>query len=398
LAPAAPGSQTARLRVRLLAGLLVWLALELGAWAAGRALSGSGLFYAPRADAAGYAAYLAQRDPELGWPAPSSLGRGQRDARGARRDPAFPPEAPPCVALYGDSQTWGDEVAPGEAWGSRLARRLGCRVENQGVGGYGTDQALLRYLSRDDGQAGRVVLGHWSENVLRNVNQYRELLYSAPFGFKPRFVLESGALREIPLPTPDAGGFERLLDDPASGLHHEFFLPGTRWGEVPLRFPWSLAVLRAAGHFRVRAWLAGEPAYARFYAPDHPSGALALTTAILRRFREEARRRGQLPTVLLIPTGLDLAYRVRTGRWTYAPLARRLEAEDVEFLDAGPPILDRIGDRDPCSLFRDCSAHFGPEGNALLAEVVFERLCRDVAGTAPLPGCAGRAGASDRLH
>jgi lysophospholipase L1-like esterase len=294
------------------------------------------------------------------------------------------------VALYGDSQTRGDEVGAEEAWGSVLARRLGCRVANYGVGGYGSDQALLRYLERDDGRAAHVVLGHWSENVLRNVNQYRELLYPAPFGLKPRFVLEAdGALRHVPIPSPDAAGLARLLSDPAAVLSHEFFLPGTAWGPTPLRFPWSVAVGRATGHFRVRAWLAGHPAYARFYDPDHPSGALPLTAAILERFRDEAQRRGQRATPLLIPTGLDLVDRVRHRRWSYRPLADRLADRGVELLDAGPAILERLPGRDPCALFDDCSAHFNADGNALLAGIVFDHLCGSMPETAPppFPGC-----------
>jgi hypothetical protein len=388
------GRRPCRRRVRLLAAGVAWLATELVALAIGFGLRGSGLFYAPRANPGQLAGYMERRDPVLGWPSPSGFGHGERDAQGARIDPAFSSGDQPCVSLYGDSQTWGDEVAAGQAWGSLLARRLGCRVANYGVGGYGTDQALLRYLQRDEDHAGHVVLGHWSENVLRNVNQYRELLYPAPFGLKPRFELEaSGALRHVPLPSPDTAEFERLLADPASVLTHEFFLPGTAWGPSPLRFPWSLAVARAAGHFRVRAGMGGYPAYARFYDADHPSGALPLTAAILTRFRDEARRRGQRPTPLLIPTGLDLSHRLRRGRWIHGPLAARLAEAGVGFLDAGPAILERLAGRDPCEqLFDDCSAHFNAEGNAVLAGIVFEHLCRsEPPGADPgFPGCRNR--------
>jgi len=378
-----------RLRVRLLAVGLAWLAAELVALGAGLGLRRSGLFYAPRANVGQLAGYMERRDPVLGWPAPSSFGHGAWDAGGARVDPAFAADAPACVSLYGDSQTFGDEVAPASAWGSVLARRLGCRVANYGVPGYGSDQALLRYTSSPD-RAPWVVLGHWSENVLRNVNQYRELLYSSPFGFKPRFELDgSGELRLVPIPSPDATEFERLLRDPASVLTHEFFLPGTRWGPSRLEFPWSLAVLRATRHFRLRAWLGGYPAYAPFYDPGHPSGALPLTAAILARFRDEARRRGQRPIPLLIPTGQDLSYRVRRGQWVYAPLVDRLASEGVGVLDAGPAILERLGGLDPCTLFEDCSAHFNARGNALLADIVFEHLCHGDTGAAPppFPGC-----------
>ena len=53
--------------------------------------------------------------------------------------------SPSCGSAFGDSMTHGDEVTDDEAWLHRLSERLGCNVQNFGVGGYGLDQAALRY-------------------------------------------------------------------------------------------------------------------------------------------------------------------------------------------------------------------------------------------------------------
>ena len=120
----------------------------------------------------GYGAYLRDRDPLLGWPYPSSLNQRQRDASGSRLIPAFPDprEHQVCVSVYGDSFTWGAEVDDEHASGNVLSRRLGCRVANSGVNGYGTDQAYLRFRSKVEDEAEIVILSHFSVLIMRNVN------------------------------------------------------------------------------------------------------------------------------------------------------------------------------------------------------------------------------------
>ena len=108
-----------------------------------------------------YAGYLTIRNPVTGWPLSPGMEHEEMlemaesmgvvleyDAYGARTSPAFPdPAVPSCVSLYGDSFTWSSEVEHEEAWGNLLATQLDCRVHNFGVGGYGSDQAYLRYIT-----------------------------------------------------------------------------------------------------------------------------------------------------------------------------------------------------------------------------------------------------------
>jgi len=50
------------------------------------------------------------------------------------------------------------------------------------------------------------------------------------------------------------------------------------------------------------------PVWARFYQPNHPSGALAITFAVMERFVEAAEQRGKLPLLTLIPNAHDIEY------------------------------------------------------------------------------------------
>jgi len=366
--------------------------LEIGSYGAGRLLAIKGVLYIPQ-QVDDYPRYEKERNPVTGWPKVRVDLDPQRDATGARPTPALPGARHACMSLYGDSFTFGGGVDDEHAWSNVLSRRLGCRVANYGVGGFGTDQALLRFLHNDADRAAVVFLGHQAENILRNVNQLRDLLYpGTPFGLKPRFVPdEDGGLELVPLPRPTEAEFRRLVAQPGGHLSHEFFLPGGAAHVGHLRFPYTLSVLGTFRHFHVVAELKGEPWHASFYEPDHPSRGLEVTARIMERFHDAATRQGRVPVLAVIPTGMDLTYHRDHGRWSYAPLLERLSREGLEVLNIGPGMLERSGDGDPCELLfskQGCSGHPDERGYALIAEIVHEHLERR--GLVPEPlGAAG---------
>ncbi len=371
-------------RRRLFIAVLVLLLLLLSeavAYLGCRFLRRRGIFYRPVV--ADYDEYMRLRDPVLGWPSKSRFGGEKFDASGARPSPAYPdPNAEPLVALYGDSFTWGDQVDHEHAWGNRLARELGGRVDNFGVGGYGSDQALLRFrqhVSNGRARAPVVVLCHLSENILRNVNRFRDLLYpGAGMGFTPRFLPgEDGRPQPVPLPRfADAEDYRQTVLQPEAHLAHEYFVPGGPGGVSRMRFPYTLSLLRGTNHFYLRARWRGEPWYADFYRPDHPAGGLAVTAAILESFHDQATETGRLPVVIVLPTGLDLEHYLAHARWTYRPLLDEMEKRGMPVLNAGPPLLAKMSGRTLASFYVDAhpGAHFNADGNRVLAEVVAAHL------------------------
>jgi hypothetical protein len=355
--------------------LLVAGCIEAMAYVADRVLADQALLFRPSAGTVTYARYLAEREPVLGWPGSGALGHHEVDASGSRLVPAFPDAASPlCAAAFGDSFTWGGEVSPAEAYPNVLSQTLGCRVANYGVEGYGTDQAVLRY-ERLSPPAPVVVLGHYADNILRNVNQDRAFLTNEPFGLKPRFILDGETLRLIPLPVVSEDDYRHLDERAEALLPDDYFRPGGPGGVSALRFPFVVTALRVLRHFRARAALARVPSYAPFYDPGHPSRALPVTAAILERFVATARARGQRPVVLLIPDVKDLE-RLRAHRpVSYQPLAEALAARQLPVLSAAQPLVDALADRAPCALYSRCSGgHFRPEGYRLLAQAVARAL------------------------
>jgi lysophospholipase L1-like esterase len=344
--------------------LLILICVEILSFVTSIELRRSGVLYDPSLVTQNYADYLAKRDAKLGWRRPTT-----------RTDPDFPIAMQPCVSLFGDSFTWGSEVADRDAWGAILARKLKCRVANYGVGGYGSDQAYLLFRSLPP--KGEVVfLNHLSENILRNVNQYRNLLYPGrEFAFKPRFLTHNGAIELVPIPEIAPSEIASFLAKPARYLMHEYFLPGTRAGIEAIGFPYSIAVFKAAlWNYHVRAKLANTPRHADFYRPDHASNGLAVTFAILHSFVETATARGQIPVVTLIPVCDDLKYFKQRGVFPYDALKKMIVAENLRYIDFGDEIAKRIAASPPENLYGNCSDHFNAAGYRLMAEIAFDYL------------------------
>ena len=350
---------------------IAFIGVETVSFVAITLIKPSGVFYDPSMVTQKYDEYLKKRDINLGW--------GPSPADGTRHDPVFPIDARPCLSVFGDSFTWSTEVADKDAWGSILAAKVKCRVANFGVGGYGTDQAFLRFRSLPP-KGGVVFLNHVSENILRNVNQYRNLLYPGhEFTFKPRFVDRSGGVKLVPTPVVATSDIQKFLKDPRIYLANEYFLPGGPSGVQAIEFPYSLSMLKAIlTNYHIHAKLTGIPRHADFYRPEHPAHGLEVTYGILRSFALEATARGQIPIVTLIPTCGDLKYFNATGVFPYGRLTKMIAAQGIRYIDFGEQIATKIKGSHPESLYHVCSGHFNEAGNRLLAEIAFEYLMSDL--------------------
>jgi hypothetical protein len=315
-----------------------------------------------------------------GWlPQESSVGLD-----GSRLSPNAADLAEPCVSLYGDSFTFADEVTHAEAWSNVLAELIGCRVNNFGVSGYGSDQAYLRFADSSNDEAAVTILVHAAENIVRNVNQNRTFIYGFGTLVKPRFLLNSGgSLQLVPRVPLNEDDYDAFVAAPERYFHYEYFLPGQgslskRW----LRFPYLLSVPRYLSYKRLymsvlALWFAVPPWYAELYAQGHDSGASELTAAILAAFDRDARARGKQPLVYILPSIREINVFRDAGVWVYQPLLDLLEQNGVEAINIGPHILARIGENDPCDYL--CtrkwrrSGHYTAAGNEMLA-----RITRDI--------------------
>jgi len=329
------------------------------------------LFYLPQITE-DYTTYAARLNPRLGWPSLQALAieREDRLGTGSQANPDAGSYGEFPISAYGDSFTAGFGVKPEQAWSSLLGARLGCRLANYGVPGYGTDQAYLRFHDQREDKAGIVFLGVLSENIQRNVNQFRNFLIpSDQCQTKPRFVLDNqGRLKLVPLPHLTRENYDDFIKNPDRYLKDDYFAPGGPSGAQKLGFPYAWSIIKAHKFFYDR-YVRGYKSYLQFYQPDHPSGAFPLTMAIIRQFVSEAQARGQHPLVLIFPTDED--FRVYHDAFIYEPLVRALKKENIEYVDLGAEILKRLGGRSYLDLFLGGQYHhFNEAGNRLVAEII----------------------------
>jgi hypothetical protein len=335
-----------------------------------------GVIYRPHLNKE-YLNYLVIRDSALGWPNPNRFGHDSLfDISGSRISPSFsdPAQHKALISLYGDSFTFGDQVDNKHAWGNVLSGMLQERVSNYGVSGYGSDQAFLRFLKNTGDEAKIVFLNHLSENIIRNINQYRQLLYAGDgLGFKPRFIIQqNGSLELIPIPGFSEAEYPEVVSDPGSHLPYEYFVPNGPAGIQKLSFPYTLTLLKSFGNFHIRAKLRHVPWYAEFYDPDHPSHALDLTLGILIKFHEEAIARGKTPIVTVIPDEPDLVFFRKSGIWPYQSLIDGLKSRNIDVLNFGEGIMRNLGSDDVETLYK--SGHYNERGNRIMADIALEYL------------------------
>ena len=327
-----------------------------------------------------YESYQGRLNPLLGWPPPNFAKLSDfYDATGSRRIPAFPDpnRTPAYVSLYGDSFTAGTGVDHEHAWGNVLSQLLNCRVSNFGFNGYGTDQAYLCFRENRQDPAKVVILGVFTGDIKRIVNQFRNLITSSGSNcfIKPRFILDpQGQITLVPIPALTKREYSEMQTNPGLVFHHEFFLPGGPSGFQMARFPYLWRIIKLSPLI-LRNVVPGGGPYEDLYQPENPSKALDLMVAIIKEFCCEARKRGKQPVTLIIPADNDISTYQRHHRWWYQPLTNRLSENDLAFIDAGPRIIQYLGGGDVKTLYPSkIGHHLNEAGNHLMAHIVYDYL------------------------
>lgn len=318
-----------------------------------------------RADPGGVSPF----DPELGWVNRAGVEDfNSIGARGPREYPERPEPGVVRIVSFGDSFTHCAQVPWDASWQAQLeALEPGWETINLGVNGYGVDQALLRYRRDGRGLGAHVVcIGFMLENVARHVNRYKPLLAyeTRDTAVKPRFVLEDGELRLVPLPFEDERAWLDAVEDgsiTARLAEHE------RWSHVTLPAPlWRSSLVRLA----VAALESGRRDYGRLWTgPD--AGARELTIALLAAFHREAMADGARGAPVLIwPPEPDLRRFIASGRRFWTSLLDALDERGVPHVDLAEPLAEAARTTGVDALYE--GNHLSREGNEVVARTVRE--------------------------
>ena len=314
-----------------------------------------------------------QLDGELGWTLRPGFHSPEVtiDAGGRRRAPDRPPPDSSAVRLaaFGDSFTFGGDVADRDSYPEALARLdRGIAVANYGVPAYGLDQAYLRYLKeRSAARAQVVIIGYFAENICRNVSVFRPF-YNPRTGFplaKPRYEPSGSGLRLVPNPLASPAGYRSLLANPAEVLA-ELGRNDAHYRTRPHAGPGDRsATLRLAKLAAAQLQPINRDGC---YAADE---ALSVTTRLFRLFYDTALGDGAQPVILVFPTRDDVAGWRQGRRKRYEPLLHVFGDEGYRVVDA-MDVFDGPG-RD-LSTDELIPTHLSPRGNALVAQVLRQRL------------------------
>lgn len=329
-----------------------------------------------------FAQYMERRDPVLGWPFPVQSGQ-DLEKNGAQRNSRFPqgPRDGGCVSLYGDSFTQGGDTSSIEKnWGNVLSDQLACYVANFGMGGYGSDQAYLRFERNENDTSPVVIFGFHTDDVLRNLTRLRDLqAYERTYALKPRFIVnEKSGLDLVPIPSLSEQQYLQVLGASSEvlPLEHENFQPGGPAGVVKLEFPYSVSVARNMLRFYgFHARLFRRPEWMEFLQKDHPLHGLEITVGITRKFVDLARQRGRKPLVVILPHPLDFKHFDRKGSWPYQTVVDEYGRNSIPFVDFGPYLIAAArASGKSLEEFFGKTGHYNDEGNALVARFMDDKL------------------------
>ena len=322
-------------------------------------------------------------DSALGWryrgDRPDSVnGSNAWGARGRREYSPRPRPHMTRVAAFGNSFVYGNEVADRDNWAAQLEHLYpNVEVLNFGVGGYGLDQAYLRFLSEGAAHGSHVtLLGFAPDDLGRLVNVYRRFRSSDELPlFKPRF--REGpdcSLELLPNPATSASFYERLLHDPAAiaevGVHDDWFEPAV------YRNPWydrSATVRLVTGLWtRVRRRYLDRGRLLRGDSYNVESSGFRIQMRLFQLFADSARARGQRPLVVFLPDRWTVE-QVRAGRApVYAPLVEALRQRGIPLLDAVEAFRD--GDVVESGAWFMPGGHYAAAGNRVVATWLGPRL------------------------
>ena len=317
-------------------------------------------------------------DSVLGWRYRSgyATARDQTNSRGlrsAREYSAVPADSVVRVAAFGDSFVYGNEVDNANSW-TALAEQAYPRLEvlNYGVGGYGNDQAYLRFLADGRALSPRIaILGFAPTDFGRLVNVYRRFLSNHELPLvKPRFVLGArGELELVPSPVRAPADYARYLDRPdavvALGRRDAWYEPAVY--ENPLYDVSATVRLLTGLWVKVRRRYIDGDRLVRDGLFNRASTAFIVQDALFESFATKARAAGMVPLVIVFPDWESLVRRQNGRLPIFAPLIEDLQARGIDYLDLTDAFLARGMAQRPDDWFMPFG-HYTPSANRLVAE------------------------------
>jgi hypothetical protein len=259
------------------------------------------------------------------------------------------------IALVGDSFTFGEDVMYEQSWGYLLEKALGPEFEvlNFGVGGYGVDQAYLRY-EKDVRQwkPKLVIFGLIADDVERSMRLYHALSsgwLDFPFS-KPRFVLRGGDLQTLNVPPlrPHDLFSQRSISE----------LPFLEYDRGYKPSQWQIGVMHHS--YLARAVMTLFPRWELRANDVSDSAVVSVNASVLNAFIRSAFSERTIPVVLYFPEKAEFI-----GTDSKSQLAKMVLREaGMAYTDLTSCLMPLR----PEERFVSTGYHYSPQGNSKVAE------------------------------
>lgn len=293
-------------------------------------------------------------DPDIGWvPEPGHAGKNSQGFTSSLPEVALKaPAGRLRIAIFGPSYADGSFET---GWWRTLEGDLqkagvDAEVLNFACGGYGMDQALLRWRKQGAQYHPHIVLfGFTRENAEANLHLLRLLEdpgSGTPF-MKPRFLLEHGQLRLINAPTPtpeEVPGLIAHFSGWALAANELNFSPSDYRS-----FGWRHSALLSFCEARIAATRQRDRT-ALLYQSDGEAAQLALK--IITQFKTEVENAGSRFCVANLPTEADLRFVQANGSKPFGDLAAAVQ-RIAPFIETEPALLAAAQGRDLARYFSD---------------------------------------------
>ena len=294
------------------------------------------------------------------------------------------------LLLFGDSFVEADTykyVSVNEQLSSPedyLANITGCFVMNYGVGGYGSDQAYFKFNKLIDEKKIRkndyIYVGHLSENILRNVNRNRSLLYPVPGDstplLKPVFESCSPDCKLLPLPVSLQESDLKLISTEgvspkvSAGEADQFIPNKLLFGSpVTVGFPNLFSLLRVPFVWHAFPRFAGFVRHDQFYAEG--GRGYEITKNIIKKFHSDCQKVGCKLITSDIPVAGDFVQYFRKNRYSTQHLNKELAELGLRHFSLTDHLIQsNPGLKQNTCLLHDgsldggdlCNAHFNQTG------------------------------------
>lgn len=298
--------------------------------------------------------------------------------RGNREYPVDPPDGIIRISTFGDSFTHCDDVKNEDTWQEQLSSadpRL--EVLNFGVGGYGLDQAFLRYKEEGITYHSHIVfIGFMDENIKRLVNIYRPFYYPGIPLTKPRFCIQGDNLVLLQNPLARLNDSRMLLSKPKEILdklgkndfHYQCSIK-----EGPFDFSPSVRLSKMGYHFVYQKYLelSDKSIFRKgFYNPE--SEAFKIGTKLFDEFYCTAQKNSSLPVIVLFPNKQDVERYLSHHIKIYAPLTQYFDSQGYRYIELLQAFDEYHTQSNVDNLFN--GYHYSPLGNLIVAKFILNYL------------------------